>query len=141
MTLAIGCSRFIPPYLRNDLEPFLRKQARSRADIDEIWAAFKREPVNQELRNALIKCNLPLVRYNADRVWSVLRDETDLSVLISSGVFSLFDAINGFNIEQYGVKCETYCMPRLRNAMLAQLLSEAKSSCRTQPIVGWWLDG
>ena len=63
---------------------------------------------------------MPLVRYNAERVWAKLPDGVDLNDLISAGVFGLMDAIEAFDLER-GVKFETYCVPRIRGAMLDEL--------------------
>lgn len=89
-------------------------------DIGELWNAFKQDQANQELRNALIERFLPLVRYNAERVWSKLPDGVDLNDLMSAGVFGLIDAIEAFDLDR-GVKFETYCVPRIRGAMLDEL--------------------
>src|SRR3981081_3364608 len=64
--------------------------------------------------------DLPLVRYNAERVWSKLPDGVDLDDLISAGIFGLMDAIEAFDLDR-GVKFETYCVPRIRGAMLDEL--------------------
>jgi RNA polymerase sigma factor FliA len=89
-------------------------------DVVEVWKAYKLDLSNQELRNALIEKYLPLVRYNAERVWSKLPEGVDLNDLISAGVFGLMDAIEAFDLER-GVKFETYCVPRIRGAMLDEL--------------------
>lgn len=47
-------------------------------------------------------------------------DGVDLNDLISAGVFGLMDAIEAFDLER-GVKFETYCVPRIRGAMLDEL--------------------
>ena len=65
----------------------------SEEDIARIWADFKIDQTNQSLRNKLIERFLPLVRYNAERVWAKLPDGVDLNDLISAGVFGLIDAI------------------------------------------------
>jgi RNA polymerase sigma factor for flagellar operon FliA len=93
---------------------------RVETDITEVWKAFKQDQENQTLRNALIERYLPLVRYNAERVWSKLPDGVDLNDLISAGVFGLMDAIEAFDMGR-GVKFETYCVPRIRGAMLDEL--------------------
>ena len=59
-------------------------------DIGELWVAFKKDMTDQQLRNALIERYLPLVRYNAERVWSKLPDGVDLNDLISAGVFGRY---------------------------------------------------
>ncbi|MCA9092809.1 MAG: FliA/WhiG family RNA polymerase sigma factor [Planctomycetaceae bacterium] len=89
-------------------------------DIAEVWKAFKEDQSSQELRNRLIERYLPLVRYNAERVWAKLPDGVDLQDLISAGVFGLMDAIEAFDMSR-GVKFETYCVPRIRGAMLDEL--------------------
>jgi RNA polymerase sigma factor (sigma-70 family) len=63
---------------------------------------------------------MPLVRYNAERIWNRLPDGVELDDLSSSGVFGLLDAIVAFDLER-GVKFETYCVPRIRGAMLDEL--------------------
>lgn len=89
-------------------------------DIAEVWKEFKRDQTNQALRNRLIERYLPLVRYNAERVWAKLPEGVDLNDLISAGVFGLMDAIEAFDLDR-GVKFETYCVPRIRGAMLDEL--------------------
>jgi RNA polymerase sigma factor for flagellar operon FliA len=89
-------------------------------DVGDVWVAYKQDPTDQQLRNVLIERYLPLVRYNAERVWSKLPDGVDLNDLISAGVFGLIDAIEAFDMER-GVKFETYCVPRIRGAMLDEL--------------------
>src|SRR3984957_10431201 len=89
-------------------------------DIAELWKTYKKDQTNQELRNILIERYLPLVRYNAERVWAKLPEGVDLNDLISAGVFGLMDAIDAFDLGR-GVKFETYCVPRIRGAMLDEL--------------------
>lgn len=86
----------------------------------QLWANFKKDQTNQELRNRLIEKYLPLVRYNAERVWAKLPDGVDMNDLMSAGVFGLMDAIEAFDLSR-GVKFETYCVPRIRGAMLDEL--------------------
>ncbi len=88
--------------------------------VAELWQEYKKDQANQEHRNALMERYLPLVRYNAERVWAKLPDGVDLNDLISAGVFGLMDAIEAFDMER-GVKFETYCVPRIRGAMLDEL--------------------
>jgi RNA polymerase sigma factor FliA len=88
-------------------------------DVLQLWREYKTEPT-VELRNHLVERYLPLVKYNAERIWSRLPDGVDLDDLISAGVFGLMDAIEAFDLER-GVKFETYCVPRIRGAMLDEL--------------------
>lgn len=89
-------------------------------DVTGTWKVYKQDQTNQELRNILIERYLPLVRYNAEKVWAKLPEGVDLNDLISAGVFGLMDAIDAFDLER-GVKFETYCVPRIRGAMLDEL--------------------
>jgi RNA polymerase sigma factor for flagellar operon FliA len=89
-------------------------------DIEQLWIEFKRESSNQELRNRLVEIYLPLVKYNGERIWARLPEGVELDDLISAGVFGLMDAIDAFDLSR-GVKFETYCVPRIRGAMLDEL--------------------
>ncbi|MFT5325612.1 MAG: RNA polymerase sigma factor for flagellar operon FliA [Planctomycetaceae bacterium] len=88
--------------------------------LAEVWKDFKADLTDQRLRNILIERYFPLVKYNAERVWQKLPEGVDLNDLISAGVFGLMDAIEAFDMER-GVKFETYCVPRIRGAMLDEL--------------------
>ncbi len=89
-------------------------------DVAQIWQNFKADPENQDLRNRLVEMYLPLVKYNGERIWSRLPEGVELDDLISAGVFGLMDAIDAFDLTR-GVKFETYCVPRIRGAMLDEL--------------------
>jgi RNA polymerase sigma factor for flagellar operon FliA len=88
----------------------------------EVWQQFKKNPSSRDLRNKLVERYLPLVKYNGERIWSRLPDGVELDDLISAGVFGLMDAIKAFDMGR-GVKFETYCVPRIRGAMLDELRS------------------
>jgi RNA polymerase sigma factor FliA len=89
-------------------------------DVEQLWTEFKQDQDNQELRNRLVEIYLPLVKYNGERIWSRLPEGVELDDLISAGVFGLMDAIDAFDLAR-GVKFETYCVPRIRGAMLDEL--------------------
>ena len=89
-------------------------------DIEQLWIEYKRDMSNQELRNRLVEMYLPLVKYNGERIWARLPEGVELDDLISAGVFGLMDAIDLFDLSR-GVKFETYCVPRIRGAMLDEL--------------------
>jgi RNA polymerase sigma factor (sigma-70 family) len=88
-------------------------------DVQQTWRDYRTLPT-VELRNQLVERYLHLVKYNAERIWARLPDGVDLDDLISAGVFGLMDAIDAFDLER-GVKFETYCVPRIRGAMLDEL--------------------
>jgi RNA polymerase sigma factor for flagellar operon FliA len=87
--------------------------------LQRLWDDYRDTP-SIELRNRLMENYLPLVRYNAERIWARLPDGVELDDLISAGVFGLMDAIEAFD-QTRGVKFETYCVPRIRGAMLDEL--------------------
>lgn len=89
-------------------------------DIQQVWAQYRAEPENKDLRNRLVEHYMPLVRYNGERIWQRLPDGVELDDLISAGIFGLMDAIDAFDMNR-GVKFETYCVPRIRGAMLDEL--------------------
>lgn len=96
----------------------------SNEEVADLWQEYKQGLVeghkDERLRNKLIETYYSLVRYNAERVWAKLPEGVDLNDLISAGVFGLMDAIDAFDLER-GVKFETYCVPRIRGAMLDEL--------------------
>ena len=89
-------------------------------DVTQLWLAFKANQEDQDLRNRLVEQYLPLVKYNGERIWSRLLEGVELDDLVSAGVFGLMDAIDAFDLSR-GVKFETYCVPRIRGAMLDEL--------------------
>src|SRR5215212_3299701 len=88
-------------------------------DVGQLWRDYRVEPT-LDRRNRLLEHYLPLVKYNAERIWARLPDGVELDDLISAGVFGLMDAIDAFDLTR-GVKFETYCVPRIRGAMLDEL--------------------
>lgn len=89
-------------------------------EILEVWKVFKQDQTKRELRNRLVERYLPLVKYNGERIWARLPEGVELDDLISAGIFGLMDAIEAFDLSR-GVKFETYCVPRIRGAMLDEL--------------------
>ena len=88
-------------------------------DVLQLWRDYRTAPT-VDLRNQLVENSRPLVTYNAERIWSRLPEGVELDDLISAGVFGLMDAIDAFDLDR-GVKFETYCVPRIRGAMLDEL--------------------
>ncbi len=89
------------------------------AYISSLWKRYKRTE-SIELRNELIEVYLMIVKYNAERIKARLPDSVDLDDLISVGVFGLIDAIKTFDLSR-GVKFETYCVTRIRGAILDEM--------------------
>jgi RNA polymerase sigma factor FliA len=105
------------PLIRED--PMVTRAAET--DLAQVWRDYRACPT-VELRNRLLENYLPLVKYNAERIWQRLPDGVDLDDLISAGTFGLMDAVDAFDLDR-GVKFETYCVPRIRGAMLDELRS------------------
>jgi RNA polymerase sigma factor for flagellar operon FliA len=89
--------------------------------INDVWEEYQKTRT-EGLRNYLMEKFLPLVRYNAERIYTRLPDEVDIEDLMSAGLFGLMDAIDAFDLERK-VKFETYCAPRIRGAILDELRS------------------
>ena len=87
----------------------------------EVWQIYQ-DGKTTTTRNFLMEKYLPLVKYNAERIYAKLPDEVELDDLISAGIFGLMDAIDAFDLGR-GVKFETYCAPRIRGAILDELRS------------------
>ena len=92
---------------------------RNESEVAALWQKYRAEPT-EALRNRLLEMYLSLVRFNAERIWQRLPQGVDLDDLISAGVFGLMDAIDAFDLGR-GVKFETYCVPRIRGAILDEL--------------------
>ncbi len=88
-------------------------------DMTEVWTLYSEQPT-EELRNFLVEKFLPLVRYNADRIYARLPDEVDIEDLMSAGLFGLMDAIDAFDLSRQ-VKFETFSAARIRGAILDEL--------------------
>jgi RNA polymerase sigma factor for flagellar operon FliA len=106
------------PFKEDDVANYASQP--SAEEMLEIWKAFKADQSDEQLRNRLIEIYLPLVKYNGERIWSRLPDGVELDDLVSAGTFGLMDAIDAFDMSR-GVKFETYCVPRIRGAMLDEL--------------------
>ena len=106
--------------------PPIEPAALTRDELDdmpivEVWTIYQVDRP-QNIRNYFVERFLPLVRYNAERIYARLPDEVDIEDLMSAGLFGLMDAIDAFDLGR-GVKFETYCAPRIRGAILDELRS------------------
>src|SRR5262249_11329930 len=95
-----------PPRLPNIREE-ARMLTQTETDVQQISQTYATEK-STDLRNRLVERYLPLVKYNAERIWSRLPVGVELYDLISAGIFGLMVAIEAFDINR-GVKFETYC--------------------------------
>ena len=111
---------FDDPVAQDQETPEPEPPSREDLEIAQVWREYKADPGRQELRNRLVERYLPLVRYNGERIWARLPEGVELDDLVSAGIFGLMDAIEAFDLTR-GVKFETYCVPRIRGAMLDEL--------------------
>ncbi|HMN42494.1 MAG TPA: FliA/WhiG family RNA polymerase sigma factor [Phycisphaerales bacterium] len=108
-------------YAVEHAEPSKLPNKLDKLPIREVWQQYRKSHA-REIRNFLMEKYLPLVRYNAERIYARLPDEVDIQDLMSAGLFGLMDAIDAFDLGR-GVKFETYCAPRIRGAVLDELRS------------------
>ncbi|RKY24296.1 MAG: FliA/WhiG family RNA polymerase sigma factor [Planctomycetota bacterium] len=84
-----------------------------------LWKRYARTR-EEEIRNYFLEKYLPTVRYVAERLLAKLPQSVELDDLVSAGIFGLMQAIDGFDVTR-GVKFETYCVNRIRGAILDEL--------------------
>lgn len=87
--------------------------------VAELWQEYK-QTQSKELRNYFWTKHYPLVRYVAEKVYARLPAEVDVNDLVSVGQMGLNEAINAFDLSR-GVKFETFCVNRIRGAILDEL--------------------
>ncbi len=92
---------------------------RPKEELARLWSEFKRTR-DVKLKNVLSEEYLPIVRYVAEKMIERLPHNVQVEDLVSAGVFGLFDAVEKFDLSR-GVKFETYCVGRVRGAMLDEL--------------------
>lgn len=96
--------------------------AATRENMDAVWEEFSRNPNDIRLRNRLVERYMHIVKHHAERIHTKLPGEIELDDLISAGTFGLIDAVQAFQLDR-GVKFETFCVTRIRGAMLDELRS------------------
>jgi RNA polymerase sigma factor for flagellar operon FliA len=92
---------------------------RNKAEMLRMWVEYKKAP-DPQVKNTLIEEYLPIVRYVAERLIERLPHNVQVEDIASAGIFGLIDAIDKFDLDR-GVKFETYCVGRIRGAMLDEL--------------------
>jgi RNA polymerase sigma factor for flagellar operon FliA len=94
-----------------------RESRAAKRQLEErLWREYF-ETHGEDARNALWVHYQGLVRYIAERQKAKLPECIDLYDLVSAGNMGLMDAIGKFDAGK-GVKFETYCVPRIRGAMV-----------------------
>jgi RNA polymerase sigma factor for flagellar operon FliA len=87
----------------------------------EVWLKYKRTR-RKIYKNRLIEIYFPLVRNVAERMLMTLPASVELDDLVSMGTFGLIEAIERFDLDR-GVLFKTYCVNRIRGAILDELRS------------------
>jgi RNA polymerase sigma factor for flagellar operon FliA len=100
----------------------MRTRVKASTEELSLWWTRLKKGNDEHARNCLMENYLSLVKYTAERLHTKLPDEVDVDDLISAGIFGLMDAVNAFDPGR-GVKFETYCVPRIRGAILDELRS------------------
>ncbi len=100
--------------------PQMRERALAKATRrqfeDQLWDSYL-STHDEDSRNSLWVHYQPLVRYISERLKAKLPECIDVCDLIGSGNIGLQDAIVKFD-PSMGVRFETYCVPRIRGAIL-----------------------
>ena len=91
-------------------------KAERRAHEDMLWGHYFKKH-DEDSRNALWVHYQPLVRYISERLKAKLPECIDVCDLMGAGNIGLQDAITKFE-PSVGVRFETYCVPRIRGAIL-----------------------
>jgi RNA polymerase sigma factor for flagellar operon FliA len=86
---------------------------------DELWQQYRHSKAT-EIRNRLVARYLYLVKMASDRVAPDLPGTIDREELMGAGVLGLMQAIEKYDDAQ-GARFETYCVPRIRGAILDEL--------------------
>ena len=87
--------------------------------LDPIWSKYKSSP-NAKIKEQIILKYANLVKFVAGRLMITLPPSVESDDLESAGIMGLIDAIDRFD-PKYGVKFESYAIPRIKGAMLDEL--------------------
>jgi RNA polymerase sigma factor for flagellar operon FliA len=125
VTAPLGYRHVPAPVLEADGTPAVetpqqRERALAKASRrqfeDQLWDMYLKDR-DEDARNSLWVHYQPLVRYISERLKAKLPECIDVCDLIGSGNIGLQDAIVKFD-PSMGVRFETYCVPRIRGAIL-----------------------
>ena len=94
-------------------------KTKTQLNISEVWESFY-ETHENTYRNLLMEQYEDLVRYAARKLHRILPNHVELDDLYSAGQFGLMNAIDAYDPAR-GFKFETFCIPRVKGAMLDEL--------------------
>ena len=86
---------------------------------DPIWTKYAAQRTHKTKEEIIIKY-ASLVKYVAGRMMVTLPPSVEIGDLESAGVMGLIDAIDRYD-PKYGVKFESYAIPRIKGAILDEL--------------------
>ena len=86
---------------------------------EPLWEKYEKKREAKTKEQLIIKY-ISLVKYVAGRMMISLPPSVELDDLESAGIMGLMDAIDRYN-PQYGVKFESYAIPRIKGAILDEL--------------------
>jgi RNA polymerase sigma factor for flagellar operon FliA len=86
---------------------------------EKLWQQFESKK-DALIKEQLVLKYISLVKYVAGRMMINLPPSVEVEDLESAGVMGLIDAIERFN-RDYGVKFESFAIPRIKGAMLDEL--------------------
>lgn len=87
--------------------------------VETIWQDYQRNKT-QDLRNQLMVKYLGLVHYVVNKLFKTMPSNVDREDLVNIGVIGLSEALDRYN-PYYGIKFETYAIPRIRGAIIDEL--------------------
>jgi len=91
----------------------------NKTPVDKLWERY-RQTGDSDARNRLVDHYFYLVRIAAERVAPELPETVDREELVGAGALGLMQAIERFD-RDLGAKFETYCVSRIRGAILDEL--------------------
>jgi RNA polymerase sigma factor for flagellar operon FliA len=87
--------------------------------MDPLWSKYKATH-DPKIKEQIILKYANLVKFVAGRLMITLPPSVEVGDLESAGIIGLIDAIDRFD-PQYGVKFESYAIPRIKGSMLDEL--------------------
>ncbi len=90
-----------------------------KAPVDAAWQAYYKEK-KPALRDELMVKYLGLVHYVVNKLFKTMPSNVDREDLVNIGVIGLSEALDRYD-PNYGIKFETYAIPRIRGAIIDDL--------------------
>ncbi len=88
-------------------------------NVEPLWQTYFKDK-NPELRNRLMQKYLGVVHYVVSKLFKSIPTYVERDDLVNIGVIGLGEALDRYN-PYYGIKFETYAIPRVRGAIIDEL--------------------